>query len=339
MTTCHQLLDRRHPGPARPPRSTTSCSTCEGSRVVRDILSSRGASSAEIDGAQPRARVDANAPRRPDPRNRVAGRPGPLRRSSTARSGEPAAGRPAFARILPACAPSSRAVRSQGTTARCSRSPTRSPRPDTRSRSQRPTHSPARPRAPASRPSGRGSGPSRGTSSARASPTPTALSPDRIRSFFFSELFVGIELEPRARDLQEIVDRWSPDLIVHDLAELAGPLVASERGLPYASHGYGPVLPGTVVAPRPRPLRRSGRRTGSSRTRRPGSTGISTSTRVPRGCSPQTRRRSDVRRWGSRRPTRRQATRPGRRFSKASAAGRSSTSRSARSGTEPPRCS
>ncbi len=30
---------------------------------------------------------------------------------------------------------------------------------------------------------------------------PELLSPARIRSFFFTELFVGIELEPRARDL------------------------------------------------------------------------------------------------------------------------------------------
>ncbi len=76
---------------------------------------------------------------------------------------------------------------------------------------------------------------------------PELLSPARIRSFFFTELFVGIELEPRARDLLGIADRWSPNLIVHEVAELAAPLVAAARGLACVDHGYGPALPSQVV--------------------------------------------------------------------------------------------
>lgn len=77
---------------------------------------------------------------------------------------------------------------------------------------------------------------------------PELLSPARIRSFFFTELFVRIELEPRARDLLDIVDHLSPHIIVHEVAELAAPLVATARGLLYVDHGYGPALPSAVVA-------------------------------------------------------------------------------------------
>jgi UDP:flavonoid glycosyltransferase YjiC (YdhE family) len=73
------------------------------------------------------------------------------------------------------------------------------------------------------------------------------LPPARIRSFVFAELFVKVELEPRARDLIEIVEQWAPQLAIHDVADFAGPLVATMAGIPYATHSYGPAIQTDVV--------------------------------------------------------------------------------------------
>ena len=62
------------------------------------------------------------------------------------------------------------------------------------------------------------------------------------RHFFLTEIFANLELEPRARDLDSIVDRWAPELLVHEVAELAAPLVGSARGIPYADVSYGALI-------------------------------------------------------------------------------------------------
>ena len=74
-----------------------------------------------------------------------------------------------------------------------------------------------------------------------------AIPRSELRATFFSELFVEIELAPRARDLDLAVEDWTPDLLVHDVAEFAAPLVAQSRRLPYATHGFGAAVPEAVV--------------------------------------------------------------------------------------------
>ena len=74
-----------------------------------------------------------------------------------------------------------------------------------------------------------------------------SLPPAQIRSFMFRELFVNIELGPRADDLMEIVEAWKPHIIVHEVAEFAAPLVATAFGIPYADHSYGPAVPLDVI--------------------------------------------------------------------------------------------
>jgi UDP:flavonoid glycosyltransferase YjiC (YdhE family) len=74
-----------------------------------------------------------------------------------------------------------------------------------------------------------------------------SLPPSQIRSFVFTELFVRVELEPRANDLIEIVEQWAPHLVVHDVAEFAAPLVATTVGIPYVEHSYGPAVPNDVI--------------------------------------------------------------------------------------------
>jgi UDP:flavonoid glycosyltransferase YjiC (YdhE family) len=63
-----------------------------------------------------------------------------------------------------------------------------------------------------------------------------------FRELFFGQVFTDLEAPPRAADLRAIVERWQPDLLVHEIAEFAAPLVAALDGIPYATLGVGPVL-------------------------------------------------------------------------------------------------
>lgn len=70
---------------------------------------------------------------------------------------------------------------------------------------------------------------------------------DEQRRFFLTEIFANLELAPRADDLDRALDRWRPDLVVHEMAELAAPLVCSARGLPYIDVSYGPLIPAALL--------------------------------------------------------------------------------------------
>ncbi|MEO6126164.1 MAG: glycosyltransferase [Ilumatobacteraceae bacterium] len=74
------------------------------------------------------------------------------------------------------------------------------------------------------------------------------LTPEQIRPFFFERVFADYELPLRAADLATVVDDWRPDLLIHEVAELAGPLVATTQNLFYATHSYGVVLGDDGVA-------------------------------------------------------------------------------------------
>jgi len=74
-----------------------------------------------------------------------------------------------------------------------------------------------------------------------------SLPASQVRHLLFAELFVRGELEPRANDLIDIVDQWAPDVVVHDVAEFAAPLVATMAGIPYVEHSYGPAIANDVI--------------------------------------------------------------------------------------------
>ena len=76
----------------------------------------------------------------------------------------------------------------------------------------------------------------------------TQLIGDEQRTFFFTEIFANLELVPRADDLESIVAAWQPNLIVHEMAELAAPLIGTLAGLPYVDVGYGALIPHAVLA-------------------------------------------------------------------------------------------
>ena len=75
----------------------------------------------------------------------------------------------------------------------------------------------------------------------------TALVGDAQRRFFFTEIFANLELAPRAVDLESIMSAWQPDLVVHEMAELAAPLVSTSLGIPYVDVGYGSLIPRALL--------------------------------------------------------------------------------------------
>jgi UDP:flavonoid glycosyltransferase YjiC (YdhE family) len=75
----------------------------------------------------------------------------------------------------------------------------------------------------------------------------TTLVGDAQRAFFFTEIFANLELAPRAGDLDSIMSAWQPDLVVHEMAELAAPLVCTAHGISYVDVGYGSLIPRALL--------------------------------------------------------------------------------------------
>lgn len=76
------------------------------------------------------------------------------------------------------------------------------------------------------------------------------------RMLMFRSIFGEISAPAMLPGLRASADRFRPDVLVHDAAELASPLVAAERGIPQVTHGFGALLPpplvesaGTMTAP------------------------------------------------------------------------------------------
>ena len=101
---------------------------------------------------------------------------------------------------------------------------------------------------------------------------------DEQRRFFLTEIFAGLELVPRADDLDGVLDEWGPDLVVHEMAELAAPLVCTARGLPYVDVSYGPLIPADLLRAAGGQRPRTGGRGTRAPPRSPGCSATSTST-------------------------------------------------------------
>ena len=62
---------------------------------------------------------------------------------------------------------------------------------------------------------------------------------------FAARHLFGAGAVDRAHDLLDLLQRWRPDLIVHDTLELGSPTAAALQGIPHVTHGYGPMVPNT----------------------------------------------------------------------------------------------
>jgi len=70
---------------------------------------------------------------------------------------------------------------------------------------------------------------------------------DAQRHFFLTEIFANLELVPRADDLDSVIDSWRPEVIVHEVAELAAPLVATAHRIPYVDVSYGSLIGSSLL--------------------------------------------------------------------------------------------
>ncbi len=68
------------------------------------------------------------------------------------------------------------------------------------------------------------------------------LPPPEIRPFAFGRWFSQIEAPSRLADLEGVCSVFQPDVVVHEVAELAGPLAATLAGIPWVTVGFGPLL-------------------------------------------------------------------------------------------------
>jgi UDP:flavonoid glycosyltransferase YjiC (YdhE family) len=68
------------------------------------------------------------------------------------------------------------------------------------------------------------------------------LAPEDILDWYLPRTFGEIAAPWMAPELDEVVEIWKPDLMVHEAFEFAAPVIAAKRGLPSASHGLGPRL-------------------------------------------------------------------------------------------------
>lgn len=73
---------------------------------------------------------------------------------------------------------------------------------------------------------------------------PGELLPDLV----FPGMFGGVSAPAMLADLLPVVKDWKPDLVIHDGAELAGPIIAAISGVPNVTKSFGALTPPHRVA-------------------------------------------------------------------------------------------
>lgn len=81
----------------------------------------------------------------------------------------------------------------------------------------------------------------------RRVPDMDAIAYEDRRQVAFTTLFADIAAPLAAPDLLGIAAAWRPDVVVHDVAEYAGPLVAARTGCPSVTHSFGRVVPAPIA--------------------------------------------------------------------------------------------
>ena len=69
------------------------------------------------------------------------------------------------------------------------------------------------------------------------------VAPEDRGSYVFPRLFGGDRVPPMVADLLPLARAWRPDLLVHEMGELAAPLVGDLLGVPHVSHAFGGANP------------------------------------------------------------------------------------------------
>ena len=82
----------------------------------------------------------------------------------------------------------------------------------------------------------------------RASIPWAGLATAQIRGVAFGQWFPRLEAPPRLLDLDRVCATFRPDVVTHEVAELATPLAAATAGVPWVTVGFGPLLQPEVAA-------------------------------------------------------------------------------------------
>lgn len=76
-----------------------------------------------------------------------------------------------------------------------------------------------------------------------------AMAPGKERfEAFVPRMLAGVAAPPRAGDLAALMERWRPDILVHEETEMGGPLAAAAAGIPWAGQAVGIMRPLAMAA-------------------------------------------------------------------------------------------
>lgn len=76
----------------------------------------------------------------------------------------------------------------------------------------------------------------------RRYPEARDLSPEQLPGHMFPRLFGTLSAPPMLDDLLACVTGWRPDVVLHEAAELAAPIVAAVLGVPTVNQGFGALV-------------------------------------------------------------------------------------------------
>jgi UDP:flavonoid glycosyltransferase YjiC (YdhE family) len=62
-------------------------------------------------------------------------------------------------------------------------------------------------------------------------------------AYLYPGMFGRVRVPAMLPDLQAIVERWSPGMLIHDSAEMAGAIAAEAAGIPHVEHSFGLLRP------------------------------------------------------------------------------------------------
>jgi UDP:flavonoid glycosyltransferase YjiC (YdhE family) len=74
-------------------------------------------------------------------------------------------------------------------------------------------------------------------------PESAALVGKALPDHMFPRLFGAVSAPTMLDDLTPLLDHWQPDVVVHDAADFAAPILAAMAGVPNVTHGFGSVTP------------------------------------------------------------------------------------------------
>src|SRR5262249_30723576 len=79
-------------------------------------------------------------------------------------------------------------------------------------------------------------------------PEAKTLAPEDLPSHMFPRLFATVAAPAMLDDLVPIAEQFKPEVIVHEVAELAAPIVAALHDVPHVSQAFGSPVPAERLA-------------------------------------------------------------------------------------------